>query len=125
MERSFEKKEDQKQHGTLKQEDRKDRKHEGTGETRPERPLPAEAGNKGDKDRDEHQPKVLKSEGEHGKKIKRDEEQPKVAAKDEDLEDEDEGLEADQPKADEPKEGESTNEGKVEPTGDEAPSQGI
>ena len=77
MEHSFEK-DDHKQHGTLKHEDRK---HEGASETRPERPLPAEAGKtEGDETRDENQPKVAKRDEEQDKKVKRDEEQPKVAA---------------------------------------------
>ena len=112
MDRSFEKDKAGKQE-TVKPE-HKDRKHEGARENRPERPGQGEGDEKyAHEKRDEEQ----------DKKMERDEEQPKVGAKeDEDLEDKDEGLDADQPKADE---SESSNEVKVEPTDDEAPSQGV
>lgn len=110
MDRSFDK--DKPQQEALKHEDRKDRKHEGARENRPERPAAGDEKLAHDK-RDEEQ----------DKKIERDEEQPKVAG-DEDLEDKDEDLGLDEPKL-EGNEAESGNEVKVEPTDDAAPSQGI
>lgn len=72
---------DNKQQGNLKHEDRKDRKHEGVRDARPERPQPAEG--KDLEKRDEEQGKKIVRDEEQDKTVVRDEEQDKTVERDE------------------------------------------
>ncbi|MEK6976561.1 MAG: hypothetical protein AABY18_09495 [Candidatus Thermoplasmatota archaeon] len=122
MKPSFDK-DDKKQYGALKQEEPKDRKHEGARETRPERP-------ETNANAQPLQREVHKRDEEQDKKVpeKRDDEQPKVLTgkpakaghKPDDAAKHGKGNEAP-----DMAETESGNVEKTEPEGDEAPSQGI